>query len=71
MCPTTIDVILFDADGTLFDFARAERHALEQAMARFDLAHDGQRHPALYATINRALWQQLEHGTVTAGQLKV
>ena len=66
-----VEVILFDADGTLFDFERAERQALDEAMARFDLPYDETLHPAAYASINRDLWRQLEEGTVTAGELKV
>jgi putative hydrolase of the HAD superfamily len=65
------DVILFDADGTLFDFQRAERDALKDAMAGFELAYDETVHPAGYASINRDLWQQLEQGRLTADQLKV
>jgi YjjG family noncanonical pyrimidine nucleotidase len=68
---TRVEVILFDADGTLFDFHRAERHALAQTMARFDLAFDDDRHPALYTTINRDLWRQLEQGMLTAATLKI
>ena len=64
-------MVLFDADGTLFDFQRAERHALAQTMTRFDLEYDAERHPALYTTINRDLWRQLEQGTLTAATLKV
>ena len=64
-------VILFDADGTLFDFQRAERHALTEAMASFDLAYDEAVHPEAYARINRDLWQQLEQRRVTADELKV
>lgn len=64
-------MILFDADGTLFDFQRAERHALSETMARFDLEYDDERHPVLYTTINRELWRQLEQGMLTAGALKV
>lgn len=66
-----VEVILFDADGTLFDFQRAERHALAQTMTRFDLEYDDARHPALYTTINRDVWRQLEQGTLTAATLKV
>ena len=66
-----VEVILFDADGTLFDFQTAERHALAQTMARFDLDYDDERHPALYTTINRELWRQLEQGTLTAAVLRV
>jgi putative hydrolase of the HAD superfamily len=40
-------------------------------MARFDLAFDDDRHPALYTTINRDLWRQLEQGMLTAATLKI
>ena len=66
-----VEVVLFDADGTLFDFQRAERQALAQTMTRFDLEYDDARHPALYTTINRDVWRQLEQGTLTAATLKV
>lgn len=66
-----VEVILFDADGTLFDFQRAERQALAQTMTRFDLEYDDARHPALYTTINRDAWRRLEQGTLTAATLKV
>jgi YjjG family noncanonical pyrimidine nucleotidase len=68
---TRVEVILFDADGTLFDFQKAERGALAQTMARFDLAYDAERHPALYTAINRDLWRQLEEGRLTAAALKI
>jgi YjjG family noncanonical pyrimidine nucleotidase len=62
--------LLFDADGTLFDYDRAERGALEQALARIDVAFD----PACLATyrgINQALWQKVETGELTPGEVKV
>ena len=66
-----VEVILFDADGTLFDFQRAELQALRDAMASFDLACDDDVHPAAYARINRGLWQQLEQGHINGAQLKI
>lgn len=62
-----VEVILFDADGTLFDFQRPERQALQDAMASFDLACDDDVQPAAYARLNRDLWQQLEQGSFPAG----
>jgi 2-haloacid dehalogenase len=62
--------LLFDADGTLFDYDRAERAALEQALGRIGVPFD----PACLATyrqINQALWQGVEKGEITPGVVKV
>ena len=62
--------LLFDADGTLFDYDRAERAALEQALAQIGVALDP-GHLATYRRINQALWQGVEKGEVTPGVVKV
>jgi hypothetical protein len=46
--------LLFDADGTLFDYDRAERAALEQALAQIGVSFDAS-HLATYRRINQAL----------------
>ncbi len=38
------EVILFDADETLFDFKKSERTALEAAMLEFDIEYDETHH---------------------------
>jgi putative hydrolase of the HAD superfamily len=63
--------LLFDADGTLFDYERAESVALEQAFARIGLAFDSGYHLPTYRRINQALWQGVEKGEVTPGLVKV
>jgi len=63
------DVILFDADGTLFDFERAEGHALSAAFA--DLGEpwsDG--FLPVYQLINDSLWREFEKGNITTGYLR-
>ena len=35
------DVLLFDADGTLLDFDRSERAAMEELFARHGYPYDG------------------------------
>ena len=62
--------LLFDADGTLFDYDRAERAALEQALGQIGVSFDsGQL--AAYRRINQALWQAVEKGEITPGMVKV
>jgi 2-haloacid dehalogenase len=47
--------LLFDADGTLFDYDRAERAALEQALGQIGVSSDP-GHLTAYRRINQALW---------------
>jgi 2-haloacid dehalogenase len=62
--------LLFDADGTLFDYDRAERAALEQALVRIGVPFDP-GHLSTYRRINQALWQGVERGEITPGEVKV
>lgn len=62
--------LLFDADGTLFDYDRAESVALEQTFHRIGVAFD-LGYLASYQRINRALWQAVERGEVMPAVVKV
>ena len=57
------EVVLFDADPTLFDFDRAEREALRQTLEEAGLPADGETE-AGFLSINRALWNRLDRGEV-------
>jgi len=62
--------LLFDADGTLFDYDRAERAALEQALARLGVSFEPSYLPT-YRRINGALWQGVERGEIKPAVVKV
>jgi 2-haloacid dehalogenase len=64
------ELILFDADGTLFDYDKAERYALEQTCRQHGLGYD---QPLLerYRAINSSLWRQLEEGMITSSKIRV
>jgi len=62
--------LLFDADGTLFDYDRAERTALEQALAQIGVSFEP-GHLATYRRINQALWQGVEKGEIKPAVVKV
>jgi 2-haloacid dehalogenase len=62
--------LLFDADGTLFDYDRAERVALEQALVQIGVSFDP-GYLTTYRRINQALWQGVEKGEITPGMVKV
>ena len=64
------DVLLCDADNTIFDFEKAEEHAFADACAFAGM----EATPALLATysdINQALWKLLEQGGITQKVLRV
>lgn len=61
-------VMLFDADGTLLDFARAEEEALKSALQKNHIPFRTEYH-AQYKGINESLWKQLERGEITREQL--
>ena len=61
--------ILFDADGTLFDYESAERAALERVWSDLGLEPpDGLLD--LYRRINGELWKRLESGEVSGDEIK-
>ena len=62
--------LLFDADGTLFDFKRAECAALSDTLAHFSLP-DSQDIHRIYSEANAEQWALLEKKLVTRSQLKI
>ena len=62
--------IIFDADGTLFDFDRAEAGALQETFDAFGVVFE-QRTGDLYRQINSAIWRELEQGAITPEALRV
>lgn len=59
----------FDADGTLFDYNRAEAIALRQAFAALELPFE-ESHLDTYREINDGLWKALERGEITQADLR-
>ncbi len=62
--------LLFDADGTLFDYDRAETKALEGTFRDFNLPFLAE-HSAAYQKINQQVWLDFENGQITAAALRV
>ncbi|MBU5483938.1 YjjG family noncanonical pyrimidine nucleotidase [Clostridium sp. MSJ-11] len=65
------EIILFDADETLFDFKKSERDALKNAMLEFNIEYDEDHHLKVYKEINTAIWKEFEDGLITQEKLKV
>jgi 2-haloacid dehalogenase len=70
------DLILFDADGTLFDFQRSERLAFDHCLNSFlgegslgERSHDAAYRA--YVEISASWWQRLEQGSVGKEELRI
>jgi len=63
------DVLLMDADMTIYDFHAAEREALQCVLDRLNIT-DPQA-PAVYSRINAQCWADLEKGLITQDELRV
>lgn len=55
--------LLFDADGTLFDFAKCEEVALCETLEAFEI-DPTEDVVANYSAINESLWKMLERGEI-------
>ncbi len=62
--------IVFDADGTLFDFEHAEQSALVRTFGEYGLYFDDSIRDQ-FVEINRSLWAEFEQGRLTSQQLRV
>lgn len=62
--------LLFDADGTLFDFDRAEVTALQQAFGLVGVAFKP-GYLTTYQRINQTLWQAVEKGEIAPAVVKL
>ncbi|MDF2613299.1 MAG: family hydrolase [Clostridia bacterium] len=65
------EIIIFDADETLFDFNKSESEAFKNTMLEFNIAYDEAYHLKIYHEINRAIWKEFEKRLITQEQLKV
>ena len=64
------DILLFDADNTLFDFSLAERNAFRETAERVGLPLTEELFRA-YSEINAGLWKRLEEGGIGIEELKI
>ncbi|WP_025701876.1 YjjG family noncanonical pyrimidine nucleotidase [Paenibacillus forsythiae] len=65
------DVILFDADDTLFDYKQSESYALREAFKQFGMPEGFEDCASTYNEINRGLWRELELGLISSAVLRV
>ena len=63
------EMIIFDADETLFDFKKSEKVSLESTLREFNLDYEEDYHLEVYKEINSAVWKELEEGLITQKEL--
>lgn len=66
-----IKVILWDIDGTLLDFIKAEHAAIKKCFEIFQLGECTDEMIARYSTINRKYWERLERNEITKPEVLV
>ena len=65
------ELILFDQDGTLFDYKKAEEYALKKSMEHFGVELRGDSYLERYRKINRKVWTEFERGEIGLEELKL
>jgi YjjG family noncanonical pyrimidine nucleotidase len=62
--------LIFDADGTLFDFHLGETTALQKTARKHDITYTQHLHDA-YSAISAVLWKKFELGEISLMHLRV
>lgn len=66
-----VKAILWDVDGTLLDFAAAEKAAIQKLFAEFGLGPCSDGIVARYSAISTGYWKRLERGEITKAEVLV
>jgi len=64
-------LILFDLDGTVFDYNKAEEYALKKSLEHFDIDCNFDSCLEKYRKINRRVWNEFEKGKTGLEELRV
>lgn len=64
------DLILFDADGTLYDFKQAELEAFNNTMLHFGIKENLENLHKLYEIENHLIWQEFEQKKISSVELR-
>ncbi|MGL4819367.1 MAG: YjjG family noncanonical pyrimidine nucleotidase [Bacilli bacterium] len=62
-------ILLFDADETLFDFKASEKQALQRTMTELHFPYEELVHLPIYESINARVWEEFAAGTLPQPQI--
>ncbi len=68
---TRYKYILIDADGTLFDYHKAERESLNNTFNYYGIINKDSVYSDLYKKINSQCWKDFEHGLLSLEELRL
>ena len=68
---TIVKAILWDVDGTLLDFAAAEKAAIQRLFGEFGLGACTDEMARRYSAINDGYWKRLERGEITKKEVLI
>lgn len=63
-------LVLFDADGTLFDFEKASEQAIKRGFEKFKIGSWNSEAMAIYRKVNKQIWDEFELKLISASNLK-
>ncbi|KGR78998.1 YjjG family noncanonical pyrimidine nucleotidase [Ureibacillus manganicus] len=63
------DIIFFDVDDTLFDFAKSEQAAFYNVFDQYNLVDNLALYKMRYKEISKVLWRDLENGKINLAEL--
>ncbi len=61
--------ILFDADGTLYDFDKSALKALKSSFSKYSIDWTSERF-RIYEEVNKKIWNDFEKGLITTKEIK-
>ena len=64
------ELVLFDADGTLFDFEKASEEALKNGFQKFEINNWNSETMTIYRKVNKQIWDEFELKLISAADLK-
>lgn len=64
-------IALFDADGTLFDYDKAQKHAMLDTFDDFEIPYDETFHLKVFGKINHLIWKEFEKGNIQAEDINI
>jgi 2-haloacid dehalogenase len=65
------ELLLFDADGTLFDFEKCEANALNNTLTSFNIFSARDNLLDKFKLVNHKIWEEFEEKLISAEELKV
>jgi len=65
------ELLLFDADGTLFDFEKCEAAALNNTLNNFNISSANENLLDVFKQVNYKIWEEFEEKLISADKLKV